>query len=90
MAAGDAGVHRVDLAARHELGLLHRALDGLHGGLDVDHDALLQAARGMAADADDLERAVGLDLAHDGDDLAGADVEADDQIAVGTLSHVGS
>ena len=76
VAAGDAGIHRVDLAAGHELGFLDRALNGLHGGLDVDHHALLQAARGMAADADDLQRAVGLDFADDGDDLAGADVQA--------------
>jgi len=30
VAAGDAGVHRVDFAACHELGFFHRALDGLH------------------------------------------------------------
>jgi hypothetical protein len=41
MAAGDAHVDRVDLAAGHQLGLLHRPLDGLDGGLDVDHHALL-------------------------------------------------
>jgi hypothetical protein len=77
----------MDLAARHQLGLLDRALNRLHGRLDVDDDALLQAARRVAADADDLERAVGLDFADDRDDLAGADVEADDQISVGALSH---
>ena len=87
VAAGDAGVHRMDLAARHELGLFHRALDGLHGGLDVDHHALLQAARRMGADADDLELTVRLQLAHDGDHLAGADVETHYQISVGAFSH---
>ncbi len=76
VAAGDAGIHRVNLAARHQFGFFHRALDGLHGGFDVDHHAFLQAARRMAADADDLELAVGFDFADDGDDLAGADVEA--------------
>ena len=45
MAAGDAGEHRVDLAPGHELGFLDRALDRLHRGLDVDHDALLEAPR---------------------------------------------
>src|SRR5882724_10858214 len=74
--AGDAGVHRVNFAARHQFGFFHGALDGLHGGFDVDYHAFLQAARGMAADADDLERPVGLDFADDGDDLAGADVQA--------------
>ena len=52
VAAGDAGVHRVDLAAGHELGFLHRALDRLHRRLDVDHHAFLQAARGLRAQAD--------------------------------------
>ena len=66
MAAGDAGEHRVDLAAGHELGLLDRALDGLHRGLDVDHDAFLQAARGLRAEAQQLDRAVGADLARPG------------------------
>jgi hypothetical protein len=58
-----------------QFGFFHRALDGLHGGFDVDHHAFFQAARGMAADADDLDLPVGLDLADDGDDLAGADVQ---------------
>jgi hypothetical protein len=42
VAAGDAGEHRVDLAARHELGFFHRTLDRLHGGFDVDDDSLLE------------------------------------------------
>ncbi len=74
--AGDAGVHRVNFTARHQFGFFHGALDGLHGGFDVDHDSFFQAARGVTADADDLELAVGLDFADDGDDLAGADVQA--------------
>ena len=90
MAARDARVHGVDLAARHELGLLHRALNGLHRGFDVHHHALLQSARRVAADADDLELAVGFHLADDGDDLARADVEPYGQIAVGTFGHVES
>ena len=87
VAAGDAGIHRVDLAAGHELGFLHRALDRLHGGLDVDHHALLQSARGLRAEAEELDRAVGLDFAHQRHDLGGADVESDDQIAFRSLSH---
>src|SRR5215469_4801393 len=47
VAAGNAGEHRVDLAAGHELCLLHGALDRLHRGFDVDHDALLQSPRGL-------------------------------------------
>ena len=58
MAAGDAGVHRVDLAAGHQLGLFDGALDRLHGGFDVHHHALLQAARRMRTQAHDLDGAV--------------------------------
>jgi hypothetical protein len=87
VAAGDAGVDRVDLAVGHQLGFLDRALDRLHGGFDVDDHALLQAARWLAAHADDLDRAVGRDLAHQRHHLGGADVEPDDDVSVGFLSH---
>ena len=82
VAAGDAGVHRVDLAAGHELGFLHGALDRLHRRLDVDDHALLQPARGLRAQAEQLDHPVRADLADQRDDLGGADVEADDEIAV--------
>ena len=88
VAAGDAGVHRVDLAAGHQLGFFDRALDRLHGRLDVDDHALLQAARGMRADAQHLDAAVGADFADERDDLRRADVEPDDQAPVGPLSHL--
>jgi hypothetical protein len=87
VAAGDARVDVADLAAGHQLGFLDRALDRQHGGLDVDHHALLQAARGMAADADDLDPALRHQLADDRDDLGGADVEAHDQVPGIALSH---
>ena len=51
VAAGDAGEHGVDLAAGHQLGFFHRALDRLHGRLDVDDHAFFQAARRMRAHA---------------------------------------
>ena len=41
----------------------------------------------MRADADDLELPVGFHLAHDGDHLAGADVETHYQISVGAFGH---
>ena len=55
VAAGDAGVHRVNLAAGHQLRFLDGALDRLHRRLDVDDDAALQAARRMRAEADDFD-----------------------------------
>src|SRR6185503_8793008 len=59
VAARDTRQHAVDLAAGHELGFLDGALDRLHGRLDVDDDAALQAARRIRADADDFEPVLG-------------------------------
>ena len=83
VAAGDAGVDALDLAAGHQLGFLDGALDRLHRRLDVHHHALLQAAGGVRTDADHLEHAVLGHLADDGDDLGGADVETDDHLCSG-------
>lgn len=62
--AGDADERRVDTATGHLLGLIDGALDRLHGGLDVHHHALLQAAGRMSTDANDLQLAIGRHLAH--------------------------
>src|SRR5581483_8780817 len=78
--AGDPGVDGADLRAGHQLGFLDRLVDGGDGGLDVDHHALAQPARGMGADADHVD-AVGADLAHDAADLGGPDVQPDDDLA---------
>ena len=40
--AGNARIHRVNPAPRHEFGLFHSALDGLHGGFDIHHHTTLQ------------------------------------------------
>ena len=72
----------VDLAVGHQLGLFDRALNRLHGRLDVDHHALLQAARGLRAHADDLDGALGGDLADQRQHLGGADVQSDDDVFV--------
>ena len=77
--AGDAREHRVDLAPGHQFGLLDGALDGLLGGLDIDHHTALEAVGRVRAQAHDLDLAVGLDFTDDGHDLAGADIQADDQ-----------
>src|SRR6516165_8285545 len=79
--AGNAGEHRVDLAAGHELGFLHRALDRLHRGLDVDHHAFFESARGLRAEAEQLDRAVEPHLPDERHHLRGADVETDDEVA---------
>ena len=89
MAACDPGIDLLDLAVGHELGFLERALDRVHGRLDVGDDPFLQPARGTVAHADDLEAAVWFDLGNDRGDLGGANVEADDQLlVVSALAHV--
>ena len=68
----------VDLDARHQLRFLDRLLDRVDGGIDVDDDAALDAARLGDADADNVERAVVHAFADDCGDARGADVKADD------------
>ena len=87
--ARNAGEHRVNLAAGHQLGFLDRALDRLHGRVDVDDDALLEPARRMRPDADHFDRAVGAELADDRNDFRSADVEADDQVSFDFSNHPG-
>ena len=78
MLAADADEGAVDLPAGQPLGLLDRVGDRADRLLDVDDDALLQAGGGHRAVADDRQAAVAADLADEGADLAGADVDADE------------
>ena len=80
MAAGDAGVDVADLAVGHQLRFFERALDRFDGRLDVDHDALFQAARLVLAESDHLVASVGHHLGDHGDHFRGADIESDDQV----------
>ena len=80
VAACNAGIDRMYLAPCHQFRFLDGTLNGLHRGLDIDNRTLLQTAGAMAANADDIETAVGLDVADDGDDFGRADVQTDNQI----------
>ena len=86
--AGDRGVHRAHFAAGHQLGLLDRALDRLHGGFDVHDHAALEPARFVRADPDHLDRAARRVFADERRDLRRADVEAHDQGLVAFAVHV--
>jgi hypothetical protein len=44
VAAGDAGVHGVDLNSRHQLCFFDGLLDGFNGAFNVDNDSFTQAA----------------------------------------------
>ena len=70
-------VHRVDLDAGHQLGLLDRLLDRVDRRLEVDDDAAPDAARLGDAEPDDVEAVAVEHLADDGRHLRRADVEPD-------------
>jgi hypothetical protein len=81
VAAGDARVDGADLDAGHRLRRLDGLRDGAHRPVDVGDDALAQAAAGDVAHAEDGDP-VGVDLAHHGENLGGADVQADDDLGL--------
>jgi len=74
----DADEGAVDLPARQALGALDRVRDGADRLVDVDDDALLEAGRGDGPVAHDRQPPVATHLADERADLAGADVDADE------------
>jgi hypothetical protein len=59
---------------------LHRAGDGLHGGLHVDHHAAPQPLAGGGAADDHVQRTAGQQLGDGRSDARGADVESDEEL----------
>ena len=86
VAAGDPGIDVVNLAVGHQLDLLHDPRDRIDGRVDIDDDALAQAAGGLGCSAQHFELAIGLEFGHQTGHLGGADVQTDDQILV-FLAH---
>ena len=82
-----AEMHRADLDAGHQLGFLDRPLDRLDRGVEIDHDAALQPLRLGDAEADDVDAALVDELADDGADLRGPDVEPH-HVALVSCQHV--
>src|SRR4030095_8089227 len=78
VAAGHARPHAGHVDAGHLLGIGHRLLDGLDGGVDVDHHAAPQAAGGCGAHTDDVQTTARLGPADHRADLGGTDIETDD------------
>lgn len=58
MTAGNPDIHGMDIAAGHQLGFFHRALDGLHGRFDIDDNAFFHPPRGMRTDTRNFDTAV--------------------------------
>ena len=82
MAARDTGIDLGDLAVGHQFGFPQRLLDALHGGVDVDHHAALDAVAGRHAQAGQLELAARQHLGHHHHDLGGSDVQSYNEIFV--------
>jgi hypothetical protein len=76
--AADADEGPVDLPAGQPLGALDGVGDRPHGLIDVDHDALLEPGSGHGAMTHDRQPPIATHLADEGADLAGADVDADE------------
>ena len=81
--ARDADDDRLDLDARGVLGLGDGLLHGLDGLVDVDDDAAVEAFGLGHADAADVDAVEVVGRRHDGADLGGADVDADDDAVAG-------
>src|SRR6185369_13940792 len=80
--AGDPGIHVAHLAVGHQLDFLDDTADRMHGVLDIDHDALLQAARVLRTHADHVQMAFLVDLGDQRDDFRRPDVQPDYQILI--------
>ena len=78
VATRDSRIHRIYLTPTHQLGFFDRPLNRLHRRFDIDDHTLLQAARWMRTNSDDLESAFRIDFADDGGNLARANVQPND------------
>ncbi len=85
--ARDTRVDRMDPTARHQLGLLNRALNRLHGGFNIDYYALFHSTRWVMTDTNDLHLAHRRYLSDDGKYLRGPDVEPHHQSFIIPLCH---
>ena len=90
VAAGNAGIHRMYVASRHQLRFFNRSLYAVNCRFDVDHDAFLEPAGRMGTDPDDFDPAGVVDLAYDRNDLRCSDIESDDQFLDFWLVHSAS
>src|SRR5215468_8777826 len=79
MSPSDPGVDMGDFAPRLQLGFLDGAPNRRDRGLDVDHHALAQSLGWVSADPDDVDSVFG-QLADDGTDFRGPDVQSNDQL----------
>ena len=82
MAAGNAHVDGVNLAAGHEFGSLNGRTDGTHRLLNVDHYPLAHARADGSTDAHDLHNAGFGQFAHHSANFCRANVEAYNELGL--------
>src|ERR1044072_3844533 len=75
VATGNAGIDRIDLDRRHQLGFLDRLFDRFHRTLDVNHDTFARASRRTGSAPDDIENPLIGHLRDDRADLRRSDVQ---------------
>ena len=80
MAASNANIHRMYLAASHELRVFHSLADGLDSLLNIDHHPLAQTSGNTGSDAHHIYKTRLRQFTHHSADLCGADVEANDEL----------
>ena len=82
VAPGDARENALDLAVGHQFRFFERALDGVHGRLDVYDHALFQALGFVTASPDDVHVPVREKFRDHCRHLGGADVQSNDEVLV--------
>src|SRR5262245_54682375 len=78
--AGNAHVDRSHLDPSHDLSFLNGLANRIDGVVDIDYHALLEATGRMDTDPYDVDGAITFDVANDGTDFRGANVETNDDM----------
>jgi hypothetical protein len=76
-----------NLAAGHQFSLLHRSLNGLHRGLDIDYHALFHTPGWVGANAHHLDLSLRANLTNDRHHLGRADIKPYDHPFVLRAAH---
>ena len=78
VAARNPCAHAAHIKPCAQFGFFNRVLDGLNRLFDIDHHAAAHTARGMMADANDIERVVGQHLSNHSNHFGGTNIQSND------------
>ena len=88
MATRHSDIHRMNIAARHQLGFFNRTLDRLNRRFNIDHHTLFHTAGGVRPNAGDLDTAVIGCLSDNGHNLGCSDIQPDYHVGrIGSDCH---